>query len=289
MDVESSIETALQNAASMMTADPCPSRLAASLDYTLFPGGARVRPKLVLAVAAACLDEPPPLAYSAAVAVEFLHCASLVQDDLRCFDNAAMRRSKPTVHLAFDERLAILASDALIVGAFDVVALEITANAQNRLDLVSLLSRRVGAMGGITAGQAWECESDIDTDAYHQAKTGSLFAAATQAGAIASGADARPWARTGECIGAAYQIADDLHDVLSSEQVMGKPANVDAALGRPNAVQELGAGKAVSKLKGLIEEVIDTVPSCPHADRFIQSVRHEATRFFPKEIARSAA
>jgi len=289
MDVGNFIDQSLREAVEAITIEPCPSRLAESLRYTLFPGGARVRPKLVLAVASACSDALPVLAPKAAVAVEFLHCASLVQDDLRCFDDAQTRRGKPSVHVAFDERLAILASDALIVAAFDVVSATHEADPQHRLDMISLLSRRVGAVHGITAGQAWECEEHINTDAYHQAKTGSLFAAATQAGALSAGVDMAPWARTGECIGAAYQIADDLHDVLGCENKLGKPVNVDAKHGRPNAVAELGAAAAVAKLKGLIDEVIDTIPNCKNADRFIDTVRHEATRFFPKEIARSAA
>lgn len=289
MDVDTLIDQSLQDAVAVISANPCPSRLAEALRYTVFPGGARVRPKLVLAVASACSDTLPVLAPSAAVAVEFLHCASLVQDDLRCFDDALTRRGKPSVHVAFDERLAILASDALIVAAFEAVAANSLADAQRRLNMTCMLSRQVGAVHGITAGQAWECEEVIDTDAYHRAKTGSLFAAATQAGAVAAGADMTPWARTGECIGAAYQIADDLHDVLGCESQIGKPVNVDATHGRPNAVAELGAAAAVAKLKGLIEEVIDTIPDCKNAERFVKTVRHEADRFFPKEIARSAA
>jgi geranylgeranyl diphosphate synthase type II len=99
----------------------------------------------------------------------------------------------------------------------------------------------------------------------------------------------RPWARTGECIGAAYQIADDMQDVLGNEKIIGKPVHVDAAHGRPNAVQDLGAAGALAKLARLIEEVVDTVPPCRHAGRFIDTIRNEAMNFLPKEIARSAA
>lgn len=289
MGVDNIIEHALQQAMNEITSAPCPSRLAEALCYTVFPGGARVRPKLVLAVAAACSDEIPALAARAAVAVEFFHCASLVQDDLPCFDDAPIRRSKPSLHLAYDQRLAILVSDALIVAAYDVVSKPDEAHPRRQLSLMNMLSKRVGAVDGITAGQAWECEAVVDTDAYHRAKTGALFAAATQAGALACGVEDLLWARTGESIGTAYQIADDLHDVLGCEKKLGKPVHVDAARGRPNAVTELGAAGAVAKLKALIEEVVDTVPACKNADRFVETVRHEAIRFFPKEIARSAA
>ena len=289
MDLSKHIENILHNAAAQITVSPCPGRLASSIDYALFPGGARVRPKLVMAVAQACADASAPLAHQAAVAIEFLHCASLVQDDLVCFDDSAMRRGKPTLHRAFDERLAILASDALIVAAFECISAARNVNVDNQLAMIRVLAHQVGSIHGITAGQAWECEKQIDTDAYHRAKTGALFAAATQAGALSVGADDEPWAITGHYVGSAYQIADDIHDVLGNSVTLGKPVNVDATHGRPNAVNELGVDKAVSKLKYTIEQVIDSVPSCKNADFFIETIRHEAERFLPKEIALSAA
>jgi geranylgeranyl diphosphate synthase type II len=289
MDVNELIESNLQRAVRSITAAPCPAKLRHAINYTVFPGGARVRPKLVMAVAQACADSSAPLACEAASAIEFLHCASLVQDDLACFDNASVRRGKPSVHCAFDERLAILASDALIVGSFDILTNLTGMDPQAQLALVQLMAGQVGSVHGITAGQAWECEENIDTDAYHQAKTGSLFSAATQAGALAVGVDGKAWAKTGSCIGSAYQIADDIHDVLGSESKLGKPVNVDATHGRPNAVNELGVEHAVIKLKRMIDQVVDTIPSCKNADFFIQTIRHEAQRFLPKEIALSAA
>ena len=101
--------------------------------------------------------------------------------------------------------------------------------------------------------------------------------------------DQAPWAITGHYVGSAYQIADDIHDVLGNSATLGKPVNVDATHGRPNAVNELGVDKAVSKLKHMIEQVIDSVPTCKNADFFIETIRHEAERFLPKEVALSAA
>ena len=325
MNVVPRIERSLESALAPLVGEGCPERLAAALRAAIFPGGARIRPKLVLAVADACGGGRSPLVDRAAAAIEFLHCASLVQDDLVCFDDAATRRGRPALHVAFDERLAILASDALIVGAFDRIVGDGGADARPeapaeevaaepgrgaRLALVSLLSRRIGSRGGITAGQAWESEPEIDLDAYHRAKTGALFAAACEAGAIAAGwrapgsvavaGDAlgahasAGWRRTGECIGAAYQIADDLHDVLGCPQAMGKPIAVDAANGRPNAAARLGIDGAAARLGQLIEEIVDTVPDCPHAARLVATIRDEATRFLPRGLgakreARSAA
>ena len=96
-----------------------PGRLAAALNYAVTPGGARIRPTICLSVAKACGDDRPALADSAAIALELIHCASLVHDDLPAFDNADFRRGKPTVHLAFSEPLAVLTGDSLIIAAFD--------------------------------------------------------------------------------------------------------------------------------------------------------------------------
>ena len=289
MDVGKHIEQLLRQAMVELTVSPCPSKLAAALEYGVFPGGARVRPKLVMAVARACTDKPLPLAERSAVAIEFLHCACLVQDDLACFDNAETRRSKLSLHRAYDERLAILASDALIVGAFEQISALNDVDTAAQLGLVKMLSHQVGAVHGITAGQAWESEKQIDIDAYHRAKTGALFAASTQAGALATGADENAWAVTGHLVGSAYQIADDIHDVMGDTASLGKPINVDATHGRPNAVHELGVDAAVSKLKHLIEQVVDSVPNCRNADFFTETIRQEARRFLPKELALSAA
>ena len=117
-----SCEKVLEAALSRAADEQCPPRLAEALWYSVFPGGARVRPQLCLAVAGANLGSDPMLASSAGAAIELLHCASLVHDDLPCFDNANERRGKQSVHTKFDERIAVLAGDALIVSAFDTLA-----------------------------------------------------------------------------------------------------------------------------------------------------------------------
>ena len=104
------------------TTSQCPPMLAQAMEYAVFPGGARVRPQLCMAVALANNSSDRPLAAAAAAAVEFLHCASLVHDDLPCFDDAIERRGKPWVHAKFGERIAVLAGDALIVAAFQTLA-----------------------------------------------------------------------------------------------------------------------------------------------------------------------
>jgi geranylgeranyl diphosphate synthase type II len=136
MQVSARIEHALDAVLTPGEAAGHPLRLAAAMRHAVFPGGARIRPTLCLAVAAACGDDHPALADAAAAAVELMHCASLVHDDLPCFDDAPTRRGRPSVHRAFGERLAVLAGDALIVLAFEALGRG-AAQAPRRLPALS--------------------------------------------------------------------------------------------------------------------------------------------------------
>lgn len=283
------IETALRASLDEALAGPVPPRLAAALEYAVFPGGARVRPSLLLAVAAACGDDAPALADAAACAVELLHCASLAHDDLPCFDDADLRRGLPSVHRQFGVPTALLAGDALIVLAFETIA---KAGAERPLRLPALLgavARGVGAPAGIVAGQAWEQEPTPSLQAYHSAKTGALFMASTMAGAIAAGADPGPWRALGDRLGAAYQVADDLLDAMASEEESGKSAGRDVALSRPSAARELGLQGAADRLDALVAEAAASVPACPGAKALREIVRMQAARLVPKQLARNAA
>ena len=144
MNVANLIETTLESALSRIDDPAAPSGLTAAIRHAVFPGGARVRPRLCLATAVACGNDDPRLALAAAAAIELLHCASLVHDDLPCFDDATLRRGRPSVHCAFGERLAVLAGDALIVLAFEVLA---AAEARNPTRLAPLL-RQIGRSVG---------------------------------------------------------------------------------------------------------------------------------------------
>lgn len=288
MDSTTRIERALVTAIEAAEGPGAPPRLAAAMRHAVFPRGARVRPRLCLAVAAACGDDQPGLTEAAAASIELLHCASLVHDDLPCFDNAAMRRGKPSVHRAFGERLAVLAGDALIVLAFETVAR--AACAPERVPPVLLtVSRSVGMPFGISAGQAWECEPACDLARYHQMKTGALFAAATMAGAAAAGHDPTLWRALGEKLGEAYQVADDIRDAAADEDEMGKPAGQDAALGRPSAVTALGLTGALARLEGLVKEAIAAIPPCPGAGDLKSLILSEAKRLVPKRLAAQQA
>ena len=289
MDPLLRIDRALEAALARAAGRGGPSGLAAALRYAVFPGGARLRPRLCLAVARACGEDDPILAEAAASAVELLHCASLVHDDLPCFDDAATRRGKPSLHRAMGERLAVLAGDALIVLAFEVLG-EAGARRPNRLaPLVATLAGAVGAPAGIVAGQAWECEPRLDRVEYHRQKTGALFAGAAMLGALAAGAEAEPWRAFGERLGLAYQVADDIRDVAADPVELGKPTGRDAALGRASAVRELGLDGALLRLEELVAGAVAAIPPCPGAADLRALVEHEARRFLPKSLVRAAA
>jgi geranylgeranyl diphosphate synthase type II len=267
----------------------CPPGLAAALRHAVFPAGARIRPRLVYAVARACGEADAPLVDAAAVAIELLHCASLVHDDLPCFDDAPLRRGRPSVHAAYGERLAVLAGDGLIVLAFDVLGRS-GARAPARLPrVVQAVARGVGIAGGIVAGQGWECEPTASLSAYHRAKTGALFAAATAGGAAAAGYDPHAWSSLGDRLGEAYQVADDLRDAVCDAESLGKPVGRDVALGRPSAVGALGIDGAITRLRSLVAEAVEAIPPCPSADELRAHVLQEASRLVPRQLARPAA
>jgi len=280
------IEHALAGALASASAPGHPPGLAAALRHAVFPAGARIRPQLCLAVARACNMDDPELALAAAIAVELLHCASLVHDDLPCFDAALVRRGQPSVHCAFGERLAVLAGDALIVLAFETLAKGAGQSPRRLAALVTTLTAGVGMPCGIAAGQAWECEPDIDLARYHGAKTGALFVASAAAGAQAAGADAAGWVNLGARLGDAYQAADDIRDVAGTAQWLGKPVGRDAALSRPSLARERGLAAATRHFECLVAEAEFAVPDCPGAASLRALVREESQRLIPRRLAR---
>jgi geranylgeranyl diphosphate synthase, type II len=288
MEATSRIEQALQGALARADVPGCPPTLAAAMQHAVFPKGARVRPRLCLAVASACGDDEPALTDAAAASIELLHCASLVHDDLPCFDNAATRRGRPSVHQAFGQPLAVLTGDALIVLAFQTLG-RVTHQPQRLALLLMTVSRSVGVPFGIVAGQAWECESSVDVAHYHRSKTGALFAAAAISGAAASGAECEPWRRLGEKLGEAYQAADDICDAAGNSGTAGKPVGRDAALSRPNVVGKLGLPGAIVRLENLVGEAIEAIPQCSGAAELQSLIGLEAKRLLPKQLAQHAA
>lgn len=289
MDLSDRIETGMQTAIRYATANGCPQKLASALRYAVFPGGARIRPRLCLAVALACGDRDPKVATASATAIELLHCASLVHDDLPCFDNAATRRGKPSVHMEFGEEIALLVGDGLIVAAFETIARETLHVPQLTARLVSTIANAVGSPYGLVAGQAWESEAKINLAAYHRAKTASLFTGAVSTGALSSDGNPLEWYGLADALGAAYQAADDLYDAMDETGSMGKPAGQDARNGRPNLVTELGVEGALKQLLALVAQAASNVPDCEGADMLRAMIHKEAKRLMPDKLAASAA
>lgn len=261
-----------------------PPRLVAAMRHAVFGGGARIRPQLCMAVAAACGDDTPALTNAAAVALELMHCASLVHDDMPAFDNADTRRGRPAVHKAFSEPLALLAGDGLIVMAYRVMLAAGAQHSERLLALMNNLTEGVGLPHGIVAGQAWECETSADLGQYQRAKTGALFVAATRAGALSAGHAPEPWTPLGTYLGEAYQVADDIRDVIADAASLGKPVGQDALHARPSSAQALGLEGAIAHFDHLIDLASTSIPACFHRDMLCQLVLQEAERLVPKAM-----
>ena len=289
MDAVTRIERTLSASLDRVDSTGGPPLLAAAMRHAVFPRGARIRPRLCLAVAGACGEDDPTAAEVAGAAIEFMHCASLVHDDLPCFDNADTRRGRISVHKAYGEPLAVLAGDALIVLSFQILGWGTTSHPDRLAPLMMILAGATGMPSGICAGQAWEAEPKIDLSQYQRAKTGALFAAATMAGAAASGHDPAGWRALGEGLGEAYQVADDIADVYAGTAEIGKPVGQDALLGRPNAALSMGIDGALRHLQGLAEAAADSIPPCPGASVLKALTLSEARRLLPKDLSQRAA
>ncbi len=281
------IDQALERALGAVTPGGPPG-LAAAIHHGVFPGGARVRPRLCLAVHAACAGEDHDAALAAAAAIEMMHCASLVHDDLPCFDDAPLRRGVPSVHAAHGPALAVLAGDALIVLAFESLARGV-AHTPHLATLTLLLARASGMPHGIVAGQGWEGEKLVPLTTYHRAKTASLFSLAAMAGAAIAGSAHEPWNRLGDCLGEAYQVADDIRDMTLDAASLGKPAGRDAALDRPSAARTHGIDGAMARLEALVAGAIDAIPACPGAGLLRGLIGRELRRLLPADMLLHAA
>ncbi len=283
MNAELLLESHLLKGIKLCDKKNAPPMLISAINHAVFPGGARIRPRLTLAVASACGNDDPELALTSACSIEFLHCASLVHDDLPCFDDADLRRGKPSVHKAFDERIAVLTGDALIVLAYQFIASSKVKNKDRLSPLLNCISKGVGAHEGIVAGQAWECESKAVLRQYQKAKTGALFSAATLSGAISSGDYSNDWRLLGEVLGEAYQVADDIRDVIANPIDLGKPTGQDESLGRMSSAKELGLSGAVNYFDDLVEKAVKAIPDCKGAGKLKELVKAESQRLVPKK------
>ncbi len=243
-------------------ADEAPARLHEAMRYSVFAGGKRLRPALVLAAARAVGGGMDERVGAAMAAVEVLHTYTLVHDDLPAMDDDDLRRGRPTCHKAFDEATAILAGDALQTLAFEAAAV---VGAEG----VSVLARAAGSRG-VVGGQQDDLDAEgqpiDDTPAtrarlerIHRGKTAALIRASCELGALAAGASASARATLrlyGEAIGLAFQVADDVLDATASSATLGKTAGKDAAQGKLTYVAVHGLEAARREAERLEREAI---------------------------------
>ena len=284
-------ERALEDAVDVIRpkSPPAPTQLSKAVRYAVFPGGARIRPQICLAVAEACGGSDHAITDAAAASIELLHCASLVHDDLPCFDNADTRRGKPSVHKAFGERVALLAGDALIVLSFQTLMRTISLDPARAAALFDIVTRSVGLPSGIVAGQAWESDLHVPLRQYQRAKTGALFAASTMAGAASARVQPQLWRLFGERLGEAYQVADDMLDVIADPVALGKQVGQDRIHGRPSAARSLGLVGADERLKQLIDAAGAVIPRCPGEAVLREHMLAEAQNFLLKGLSAEVA
>ncbi len=232
------VESLLLSRAKRLESSRTPPRLAEAMRYSLLAGGKRLRPILCLVFADTVLKQSVPLppAEDAACALEYIHTYSLIHDDLPALDNDDFRRGRPTSHKVFGEAMAILAGDGLLTEAFHVLA---SGPEPVRAVLCRELAAAAGA-AGMVGGQVLDIAEDrpaqIDyLSRMHAMKTGAMIRAACRIGVLAANGSEEQLARAdtyGEAIGLAFQIADDILDVMGTAEEMGKPVKADAAAGR---------------------------------------------------------
>lgn len=248
----------------------CPAKLRESMAYSLLAGGKRLRPLLVLLTAEACGGEIKP-ALPAACAIEMVHTYSLIHDDLPAMDDDDFRRGRPTNHKVFGEAMAILAGDALLTLAFEVMALQI----QPASVAAACCADLAGASGwcGMVAGQVADLEAEQAGDsssekssgdvglsqleAIHRRKTGRLLTSAVTLGARVAQASPDLINRLehfGKCVGLAFQIADDLLDVTGDAAKLGKGVRKDATLGKMTYPGLIGTDASRQRADALIDE-----------------------------------
>jgi geranylgeranyl diphosphate synthase type II len=213
-----------------------PETIHRAMRYSLFAGGKRVRPLLCLEAARAVSDDVPGVT-SAACTLEMIHTYSLIHDDLPALDNDDYRRGKLTCHKMFGEAMAILAGDALLTLAFQILSTAESIAEDRKARLIAELSTAAGTVGGMIGGQVADLEGEGKPpdatllESIHRAKTGALLRASLRIGAICAGADATQLEALscyGEHVGLAFQIVDDLLDVEESSAALGKTAGKDA-------------------------------------------------------------
>lgn len=272
-EVQQRVETHLST---LLTQSRCHERLDQAMAYAITGGGKRLRPFLVYAVAD-IYDVPHEEVDSIAAAIELVHCYSLVHDDLPEMDNSPLRRGKPSTWKQFDLPTALLAGDALMTLAFQVVAQEAYLGPTTRSALIVMLSQHAGPQG-MAAGQMFDLFPKLPTDMetilqMQKLKTGCLIAASCQASAIIAGASCSEvdfLKQFGQLFGLIFQITDDLLDVEGDAETTGKPVAQDGD--KNNLVNLLGVAQAKEFLVKLVGEAMELLERLPQGGGMLQAL-----------------
>ena len=241
-------------------------RLYDAARYVLENPGKQLRARLLRATYTLCAPNGADIADtdSAATAIEWLHCYSLIHDDLPAMDNDDLRRGKPTLHKAYDEATAILVGDGLQASAFGLIAADTRLSSEQRIELIALIARAVG-FEGMVGGQALDMAAehqqiDLETlKSIHAGKTGALFRAAVAAGAICAKATSQQRMSLdgfAQKIGLAFQVMDDVLDATASSETLGKTAGKDYAAAKSTYVSCLGLTEAKAHAESLYEQAL---------------------------------
>lgn len=252
------IELALDAVLSQL--DDCPPRLLAAMRHSLMSGGKRLRPMLVLMAAEAC-GGSVDAALPAAAAVEMVHTYSLIHDDLPAMDDDDLRRGQPTCHIAFDEATAILAGDALLTMAFEVIGRGVEP-AERAARCCTILAQAAGPLG-MVAGQVDDLAGEgsagslAQLESIHRRKTGALLRSSLRMGAATAGADDEKYqalSRFGEHLGLAFQITDDLLDVVGDTTTLGKRTGQDEKAAKLTYPALLGPDESRRRVEQLVSD-----------------------------------
>jgi len=254
-----------------------PSRLVSAMRYSLFAGGKRIRPILVLS-SASCLGAGSDSAMSAACAVELIHTYSLIHDDLPAMDDDDFRRGKPTCHRAYDEGTAILAGDALLTLAFEILSNSETGHPVSpevRVRMIAALAKAAGWRGMIGGQQVdMDSEGQVPTqpmvEYIHTHKTGAMLRCSVLLGALAGGADdeeLKGLKRYGEKLGLAFQVVDDILDMTASTEAMGKDHGSDKARGKITYPAVFGLDESRQRARKLIDEAREALAPIENSEQ----------------------
>ena len=236
--------------------------LQEAMEYSLLAGGKRIRPILTLETCRLCGGEPED-ALPFACAVEMVHTYSLIHDDLPCMDNDDLRRGRPTNHIVYGEAVAILAGDALLTAAFEQLT-QARLSADRIVEAVQCLSRAAGS-AGMVGGQALDMAGEgqalnrEELELLQSLKTGALITAAAELGCIAAGAASEQMAqvfRYAQALGLAFQVRDDMLDVTSSPEELGKPVGSDRANEKSTFVTALGLEGCAALVEELTRQAV---------------------------------